>query len=185
MARTPLSSALVGALAALALGLVAAGCSSDDAGGPPASGPATPTVAGGKSPAYADYVSAREAFTRRSDDEVLGATLEDAAWLRFEGDAATVEKNHRAYFEYGYTSFKVILRAKEYTRPTEEVFVLQDSGGARVESKPLTFQGSLQLVGDRWQFTFDLSFKHAITRDTRWIRLTRVKDGTAIDWQFE
>ncbi len=185
MARTPLTSGPLGALAIVALGLLAAGCSGDDATGPQASGPATPTVAGGAAPGYADYVSAREAFTRRSDDEVLGATLEDAAWLKFEGDADTVERNHRAYFEYGYTSFKVILRAKEYTRPTEEVFILQDDGGARVESKPLTFQGNLQLVGDRWQFTFDLSFKHSITRDTRWVRLTRVKDGTAIDWQFE
>jgi len=98
--------------------------------------------------------------------------------------AEAVQQKHRAYFEYGYTSFKVILRSREYTRPTDEEFLLEDDAGRRVISKPLTFQGSLQLVGDRWQFTFDLSFKHAITRETKWIRLTRVKDDTSIEWRF-
>jgi len=167
----------------LALATVVGACSSDKKG-PPATGSATPTVAGSAGPAYADYAAAREAFTRRSEDEVLGATLEDASWLRFEGDAETVQSKHRAYFEYGYTTFKVVLRSREYSRPTDEEFLLEDDTGQRAISKPLTFQGNLQLVGDRWQFTFDLSFKHAITRETKWIRLTRVKDNASIDWQF-
>ncbi len=172
------------ALLITALLVLAAGCTSDT-GGPPAKGPVTPTVSGGAAtPAFTDYASAKEAFTRRSADEVLYATLEDASWLRFEGDAETVQQAHRAYFEYGYTSFKVTLRAREYTRPTQESFVLEDDGGARVTGKPVTFQGSLQLVSDRWEFTFDLSFRHAITADTKWIRLTRVKDGAQVEWSF-
>ncbi|MDJ0521134.1 MAG: hypothetical protein QNJ90_03570 [Planctomycetota bacterium] len=171
------------ALTILACLVLMAGCTSDGDGAP-ASGVATPTVAGGPTPTYTDYATAREAFTRRSDDGVLGATLEDAAWLRFEGDAETVQKAHRAYFDYGYTSFKIILRAKEYTRPTEEVFLLEDDGGARVQGKPVTFTGSMRLVDDRWQFTFDLSFQHAITKDTRWLRLTRVKDNATVEWSF-
>jgi hypothetical protein len=175
---------MVRALTILALLALAAGCTGDDAGGPPATGVATPTVAGGPAPSYTDYLSAREAFTRRSTDEVLLATLEDAAWLRFEGDATTVQENHRAYFEYGYTTFQVTLRAKEYTRPTNETFLLQDDLGARVEGKPVTFQGNLKPVSDRWQFKFDLSFQHAISKDTRWLRLTRMKDGSTVEWSF-
>ena len=171
------------ALTILALLVLAVGCTSDESG-PPAAGVATPTVAGGPTPTYVDYGTAREAFTRRSADEVLLATLEDAAWLRFEGDAETVQQNHRAYFEYGYTTFQVTLRAKEYTRPTAETFVLQDDQGARVEGKPVKFQGNLKPVSDRWQFQFELSFQHAITKDTRWLRLTRVMDGSSVEWSF-
>jgi hypothetical protein len=170
-------------LTILALLLFAAGCTGTE-GGPPATGAATPTVAGGAAPAYADYTTAREAFTRRSEDEILGATLEDASWLRFEGDAEAVQQKHRAYFEYGYTSFQVVLRSKEYTRPTDETFLLEDDTGMRVEGKPVTFQGSLKLVRDRWEFIFDLSFRHAITKDTKWLRLTRLKDGTKVEWTF-
>jgi len=167
----------------LGLLLIGTGCTGSE-GGPPASGAATPTVAGGAAPVYADYASAREAFTRRSEDEVLGATLEDASWLRFEGDPDTVQQKHRAYFDYGYTSFQVVLRSKEYTRPTEEVFLLEDDAGARVEGKPVTFAGNLKPVRDRWEFRFDLSFQHAITRDTKWLRLTRVRDATKVEWTF-
>ena len=90
----------------------------------------------------------------------------------------------RAYFDYGYTTFSVVLRAKEYTRPTSEVYLLEDDAGARVQSKPVTFEGSMQLTGDRWEFRFELSFQHAISKDTKWLRLTRVKDGESVEWSF-
>jgi hypothetical protein len=153
--------------------------------GPPASGAVQPTVAGGAAaPSYASYADARRAFTRRSADEVLEATLEDAAWLRFEGTPEQVQRAHRAYFEFGYTSFHVVLRAKKFTRPTHEKFVLEDSNGARATSSPVTFQGNLTLVKDRWEYAFDLSFQHTITKDTRWVKLTRVDGGSSVRWDL-
>lgn len=169
----------------LIVALATAACNSND-DGPPATGQVTPTVAGGApSPGFTDYQTAREAFTRGSPDGVVIATLEDAAWLRYEGPAEEVEKNHRAYFEYGYTTFKVILRAREFTRPTGETFLLEDSQGARVSARPLSFRGNMTTVGDRWQYEFDLAFQHTITKDTQWIRLTRVADRESVEWQLK
>ena len=162
-----------------------AGCQGDK-NAPPAVGPVAPTVAGGGEGAtFADYQAGRKAFTRRSESEILEATLEDASWLRFEGSAEDVQARHRAYFEYGYTSFQIVLRAKEFTRPTDEIFILEDSQGARASNKPVSFQGNLTLVQDRWQYTFDLSFQHTITSDTQWLKLTRAVDGSFVQWQFQ
>jgi hypothetical protein len=147
-------------------------------------GACTPTCEGGSIAQFEDYQAARAAFSRSSADGVLNAALEDVAWLRYEGDADTVEKNHRAYFEYGYTTFQVTLRAHDFTRPTDETFILEDGRGARIAGKPISYQGGMQTVEDRWQFTFDLSFQHALGSDCQWIRLTRAVDGESIEWSF-
>jgi hypothetical protein len=160
-------------------------CQSDKADGPAAKGSCMPTCAGGaQAPGFNSLKVGREAFTRMSPDGVVTATLEDALWLRFEGDPATVQKAHRAYFDYGYTTFQVILRAKEFTQPTTEAFVLEDSSGARIAGKPLTYQGNLKPVGDRWQYAFNLSFDHTISKQVRWLRLTRLRDGESVEWSF-
>jgi hypothetical protein len=175
MQRTSIALAL--------LTVLACGCNSGPAPFP-ASGACTPTCAGGATASFAAYKEAKDAFTRMSEDEVLVATLEDAAWLRYEGDPETVQANHRAYFEYGYTTFQVVLRAKEFSQPTKEEFVLEDSAGARVVGRPVTYQGALKPAGDRWEYTFTLSFQHAITSDLRWLKLTRVADGAFVEWTF-
>lgn len=168
---------------ALAVLLVAACNSNND--GPPATGQVTPTVAGGAATAtFPGYQEAKAAFTRGSKDGVVIATLEDAAWLRYEGPAEQVEQNHRAYFEYGYTTFNVVLRAREFTRPTTETFLLEDSSGARVSARPVSFKGNLVTVDDRWQYEFDLAFRHTITKDIAWLKLTRVADGETVEWQL-
>ena len=151
----------------------------------PAKGGCVPVcVGGGEVARFADYQAARNAFTRSSAGGILNATLEDVSWLRFEGDPDTVEKNHRAYFEFGYTTFQVILRARDYTRPTEESFILEDSRGARIEGKPISFRGGMKPIDDRWQFTFDVSFQHALGSECRWLRLTRLADGESVEWTF-
>ncbi len=161
-----------------------AACNSNDEG-PPATGQVTPTVAGGGPTAsFPGYMEAREAFTRGSADGVVIATLEDAAWLKFEGPPDEVEANHKAYFEYGYTAFAVVLRAREFTRPTTETFILEDSTGGRVSARPVSFKGNLTTVGDRWQYEFDLAFRHTITKDLQWLKLTRVSDGEFVEWQL-
>lgn len=151
---------------------------------PPPGGPCSPTCAGGPPPPYVGLADAQKAFTRQSADETLHATLEDASWLRFKGDPATVEQAHRAYFEYGYTSFQVLLRAKEFSQPTREEFVLEDSSGARLTGRPVSYDGSLKPVGDRWEYRFALSFQHSLGRDLRWLRLTRSSDGATVEWTF-
>ena len=167
----------------LALLLLLVACQSGG-DGPGATGRCLPTVAGGSQPTYTTLGEGREAFTRRSENDVLTATLEDAAWLRFKGDPATVEKEHRAYFEYGYTTFQVLLRVREFTQPTKETFTLTDSNGARVAGKPVKYQGSATLVEGLWQYSFDLSFQHTLTLATRSIKLTRDADGSFVEWTF-
>ena len=149
-----------------------------------ATGSCQPTCGGGPVAQFESYDKARQAFTRSSPDGVLNATLEDVAWLRFEGDPDTVERNHRAYFEYGYTTFQVMLRAREFTRPTDETFILQDGRGARIVGSPIAYKGGMQTVDDRWQFTFELSFQHALGTDCQWIKLTRMLDGESVEWRF-
>jgi hypothetical protein len=180
--RRALYSVLVLAVFGLPASVLLAGCYGND-DGPPSTGQVAPTVAGGAQTAgYGGYQQAKQAFTRGSEDGVLIAVLEDVTWLKYEGSAEDVEKDHPGYFEHGYTTFEVTLRAREFTRPTEETYVLEDSNGARATAKPLTYKGGMMPVSDRWQFEFNLSFSHAITKDTRWIRLTRVKDGEAVMW---
>jgi len=170
---------LVCLLGLLALSLAA--CRSGPSG-PPPTGWVQPTVAGRQPMEFSGLQEGREAFTRRSDS--MTAVLEDASWLRFEGDPACVEANHRAYFQYGYTTFQVELRSREFTRPTQEQFVLEDSSGLRTPGKPVQFQGSPELVDDRYFSTFTIAFRHTISAELQWIRLTRPLDGTWVEWRF-
>ena len=81
--------------------------------------------------------------------------------------------------------FQVELRSKEFTQPTAEVFLLEDSKGRSIPGSPIRFDGSPVLVDDRYFSTFQLSFQHAISREVAWIRLTRTCDGSSVEWQFE
>lgn len=154
-------------------------------GGPSAPSPTgvvQPTVSGVAPPTFGNLDEGRRAFTRACGS--LTAVLEDASWLAFEGDPSTVEANHRAYFQYGYTTFQVELRSKEFTQPTQETFLLEDSAGRRIPGQPICFAGSPVLVDDRYFSRFQLSFQHTISRDLQWIRLTRVVDGSSLEWTF-
>lgn len=164
--------------------VVSAGCNSGGERIAQPTGACQPTCAGRGCAEFASYEAAREAFTRQSQEQVLLATLEDAAWLRFEGSPEDVANRHKAYFDYGYTTFAVVLRAKEFSQPTKEVFLLEDSNGKRVTSKPLTYRGALKRVDDRWTYTFNISFQHTITSDIKWLKLTRSVDGEFVEWQF-
>lgn len=170
------------ALFALALGA----CQSAD--GPPPSGPVRPTGAGRAPASYASAAEARAAFTRRSPGGVLTATLQDAAWLRAQGPPEEVERRYRSYFEHGYTTFDVELRPREFTRPTQEAFRLEDSQGQVVQGRPLSFQSSMgvsrDLGGDRFDYSFELSFAYVPDADVRWIRLTRELDGESVEWSL-
>ncbi|MDJ0975599.1 MAG: hypothetical protein QNJ98_14145 [Planctomycetota bacterium] len=148
------------------------------------SGQVTPTVAGGPAPAYGGYGQARDAFTRTSGDGVVTATLKDAAWIRFEGDPDGALKRHRSYFEGVATVFQVVFRPKDHVRCTQEVFILEDSSGLRLTASPKRYEGEMLLVDDRFQFTFDLKYAHAITNDLRWIRLTHEGTGEVVEWSF-
>ena len=150
--------------------------------GPPPSGWVQPTVAGRTPMQFSSLEQGKAAFTRRSDS--MTALLEDASWLRFEGDPACVQANHRAYFEYGYTTFQVELRSREFTRPTQETFILEDSSGLRTPGRPVQFTGAPILVDDRYFSTFVIAFRHTISAELQWVRLTRPADGTWVEWQF-
>jgi hypothetical protein len=165
--------------------LLLASCQSGG-GGPAPTGAVLPTVAGRPPVSYPSGAEARRAFTRSAGS--LTATLEDSAWLRFEGDAATVAQKHRAYFDYGYTTFKVVLSHNEFVQPTSECFVLQDSAGARMTGKPVSYDGSQRLDQDgRYTSSFSLSFPHMLTRDLKWIRLSwpAAQNGSSVEWTFE
>ena len=172
----------------IALALVAAtlftACQANRAQGPLPTGNVMPTVAGRAPAPFADAEAAREAFTRRTENEEFAASLEDVAWLRYEGTPEDVEKNHRAYFEEGYTTFQVLMSIEEFTQPTKETFVLEDSSGRRVVSKPVTYRSAMASGRDAFTFTFNLSFQHAVTADTRWLTLTRQADGASLRWDF-
>lgn len=150
--------------------------------GPAPTGWIQPTVAGRPPMQFAGLQEGRAAFTRRSDS--MTATLEDAAWLRFEGEPACVQANHRAYFQYGYTTFQVELRSREFTQPTQEQFVLEDSTGLRTPGRPVQFEGAPTLVDDRYFSSFTIAFRHTISAELQWIRLTRPADGTWVEWRF-
>jgi hypothetical protein len=149
--------------------------------GPPCSGAVCCTCAGAAAPpAYASGVEARAAFTRKSG--TLTATLEDASWLRFTGAPDQVEERHRAYFEYGYTTFQVELHSDAFSQPSRETFVLEDSTGRRVTGQPIQFTTAPILVEGHYYAAFSLSFSHVITSDLAWIRLTRAMDGSTVEW---
>lgn len=174
------------ALTLLAVGLLTGACQNRPAPGEPrAVGAVLPTVAGRAPAAFDDGTQARKAFTRRTEDGVFSAVLEDAAWLRFQGTPEEVEESHRAYFKDGYTTFQIQLDTSDFTNPTQETFVLEDSAGRRVFGKGLTYRSSMASGREAFEFMFNVSFQHAITQDTRWLRLTRQRDGKTLAWSFE
>ena len=150
----------------------------------PPKGPCEPTVEGSGGNAYTDFDAAKRAFTRTTKDNTLSATLEDVAWLRFEGDEETIVKKHRAYFQQGYTTFEMTSLTKDFVQPTGEMFVLTDSAGARATARPATYQASMGQEQERYAARFTVSFRHAITRDLAWVRLTRQTDGQTLEWAF-
>jgi hypothetical protein len=170
--------ALVAALASA----VAAGC--QNAPTSPPKGPCAPTVEGAATGGYAGYQDARSAFTRSTKDGSMVATLEDVSWLRFEGDEEELMKKHRPYFEQGYTTFEMSSFTKDFVQPTSETFVLEDSAGARVTSRPISYNGTMGMENERYAARFSLSFRHSLTKDLGWIRLTRVTDGLTLEWVF-
>jgi hypothetical protein len=149
-----------------------------------ATGLCRPTTQGAPAPEYQSHTEARSAFSRSSCDGAFVAVLEDVAWLRFEGCEEEIVKQHRAYFEQGYTTFQVALFTKEFTQPTGETFVLEDSKGARLTGRPVSYQGTMAQENDRFAARFSLSFRHSLTADVDWITLTRAADGVALEWMF-
>ncbi len=179
--------ALLAVLAALPVALLAAsvlpGCNSSK---PPylCSGECVPTVEGAPSTGYANYEEGRAAFSRSDKEGSFIAVLEDVAWLRFEGEESAILEKHRAYFEQGYTTFEVTLLTKDFTQPTNETFVLTDSKGARLVGKPVGYQGSMGQENERFAARFQVSFRHAVTREIGWVKLVRVADGAELEWRF-
>src|SRR5262245_43828617 len=140
-ARAASSRALLAAAALAVLGL--GGCSSPS--NKAYLGLCQPTVEGCPPGNYANYDAARKAFGRMTPDGACQAYLEDVAWLRYEGDEAEVVKNHRPYFDQGYTTFMVTLFTKDFVQPTTETYVLEDSSGARLTAKPQYYNGNMGL----------------------------------------
>jgi hypothetical protein len=146
-------------------------------------GEARPTVAGGAGPAYPDLATAKAAFTRSNGP--MSAVLVDTAWLRYEPDPDRAEERHPDYFR-GLTSFQVVVATLNFVRPTDETYVLEDSTGTRVTSKPERYVGdTVKGLGAKHSATFDLTFSHAMSRDVRWLRLTRQGEGGGtVEWSF-
>ena len=146
-------------------------------------GSSTPTVAGGAPVAYGSLEEAKAAFAR--NDGPLTAVLLDAAWIRLEADPAEAEERHAEYFQ-GYTTFEVSLETQTFARPTDEAFLLEDSTGRRVTSKPQSYKGDFTRgFGPKFATTFKLVFPHAMSKDVRWIRLSRpVGEQGVMTWDF-
>ncbi len=146
-------------------------------------GSATPTVAGGPAPVYPDVEAAKTAFSRT--DGPLTATLEDVAWIRLEPDTRTAPARHPEYFS-GLTTFIVRVETEKFVRPTEETFLLEDSSGIRVTSKPESYTGDVKGgFGPRWLAEFKLVFPHTMSKDVRWLKLSREgQGGGSVRWDF-
>ena len=146
-------------------------------------GNATPTVSGGAPPSYASLEAARNSFSRT--DGPLTAILLDAAWIRLEPDPSKAEERHPEYFQ-GFTSFDVRLETQTFFRPTDETYLLEDSTGKSVTAKPVSYKGDFQSgFGPKFAATFKLVFPHAMSKEVRWLKLTRqaAKDGK-VSWEF-
>ena len=150
----------------------------------PDRGTATPTVEGGKGGgAYPDVTAAKLAFTRQ--DGGMTATLEDAAWIKFEPDTATASARHPEYFA-GLSTIQMTLLTEHFSRPTDGDFLLEDSTGFRGTAKPDSYRGDLKTgFGPRNAATFKLVFKHTMSKDVRWLRLTSTGEGAGkVTWEF-
>ena len=164
---------------------VVAACASACSHGPSyeRQGAATPTVSGAAPGRYADLSAAKLAFTRK--DGPLTALLLDAGWIRLEPDPAKAEERHSEYFE-GFTTIEISLETQGFSRPTDETYLLEDSTGISVTTKPTTYKGDFQRgFGPKFAATFKLVFPHAMSKDVRWIRLTRkAPEGGKVSWEF-
>jgi hypothetical protein len=149
----------------------------------PARGQARATVEGGAAPDYAGMEAAKAAFTRSQGP--VTAVLQDASWIRLEPDPAAAEKRHPEYFA-GLTVVDVILNTDHFARPTDEDYVLEDSTGVRVSARPKSYQGDVQRgFGPKHLATFTVAFPHALSKDVRWIRMTRQgPGGGSVQWDL-
>jgi len=146
-------------------------------------GSASPTVAGGAPVLYPDVEAAKAAFSRT--DGPLTATLEDVAWIRLEPNTHEAPERHPEYFR-GLTTMIVRLETEVFVRPTEEVYLLEDSTGIRVTAKPESYTGDVKGgFGPRWLAEFKLVFPHAMSKEVRWLTLTREgHKGGKVRWDF-
>lgn len=167
--------------ASLCVLMALAGCSRGTTYKP--MGSSSPTVSGASGVAYENLEAARAAFSR--SDGPLTAVLEDSAWIRFEGDAETVQQKHPDYFR-GFTVFDVSLSTQHFVRPTDETYLLEDSTGASVSSKPEVYSGDIAKgFGPKHMAQFTVVFPHAMGPDVRWLRLTRQgAEGGSVRWDF-
>lgn len=165
----------------IAIAALAAACSS----GPSyeKQGAATPTVSGAAPTSYASLEAAKATFTRKEGP--MTALLLDAAWIRLEPDPAKAEERHPEYFE-GFTSFDVVLATQTFMRPTDESYLLEDSTGTSVTTKPKAYTGDFSRgFGPKFVSTFKLVFPHAMSKDVRWLRLTRTGgEAGKVSWEF-
>jgi hypothetical protein len=147
------------------------------------SGALQPTVAGRPAAAFASLAEARAAFSRSQG--AMTATLKDAAWIRLEPDPQGAAGRHPSYFE-GLTTFEVQVATDEIVRPTQEGYVLEDSTGGRVTATPERFKTDLgEGFGPRVLTEFTITFPHTLSREMRWIRLTREgPGGGTVTWEF-
>jgi hypothetical protein len=146
-------------------------------------GAATPTVAGEARTDATDPVAARAAFTRSGGP--LTAVLEDASWIRLEPDPARAEERHPEYFR-GLTVVDVELKTNGFVQPTAETYLLEDSTGARVTAKPVSYKGdTLKDFGPKHYAQFTLVFPHVLSKDCTWLRLTREgAEGGKVEWDL-
>jgi hypothetical protein len=105
--------------------------------------------------------------------------------LRLEGDRAKTETLHRDYLE-GLTEFEVLLQTQHFARPTEEDYLLEDSTGVRLTARPISYKGdTAKGFGPKHVAQFNLTFPHTMSKDVRWLRLTRQgAEGGVVQWDF-
>jgi hypothetical protein len=173
---------MLGRFASFLVAGVAAGLPACTASAP-ARGDARPVVQGGVASEYANYEAARAAFTRSQGP--LTATLSDASWIRLEGDREKAEEKHRDYFT-GLTEIEVLVETNHFARPTEEDYLLEDSAGARLTARPISYKGdTTKGFGPKHVAQFNLTFPHTMSKDVRWLRLTRQgPEGGSVEWSF-
>ena len=171
------------AVSLLALFPAAAGVGCSQAGSFRSKGETSPTVSGVDTPPPTDPTVARTAFTRQ--DGPLTATLLDASWIRLEPDPAKAEERHPEYFR-GLTVVEVVLQTQNFVQPTKETYLLEDSTGARVTSKPEVYRGeTIRGFGPKHLAEFTLVFPHVLSKDVTWVRLTRSgAEGGTVSWEI-
>jgi hypothetical protein len=148
-----------------------------------ARGESAGTVSGAAGATFADATAAKTAFTRVGGP--MTAILQDAAWIRLEPDPERAEERYPDYFR-GFTTIDVVLRTKAFVQPTKETYLLEDSTGARVTTKPESYRGdTLRDFGPKNEAVFTLVFPHVLSKDATWLRLTREgAEGGVVTWDM-